>query len=238
MLTSSFFAVIPPPSQSSSDLKSTFERLKVVGEGERSIKFLLKNEFLHRFGLLDSSRSIVSRSIPSTPSPQVEVPHAPVSTEEPTPSESHVETALKKCTSPSEDVGPSDKVPLSPIVEEETVPQRPGKDHAESEERTEEETTVVEEEQNVQEANVELRQAGHESDDSHIFSNLSDIMIAPSELFKEHTSQLSLPGIEMSPILPPSPHAKELTLVTKAVTTPKSKSGLLHNAHSMHFTHT
>ena len=121
MLTSSFFAVIPPPSQSSPDLKSTFERLKAVDEGERSIKFLLKNEFLHKFELLDSSRSIVSRSIPSTPSPQVEMPHAPASTEEPTPSESHVETALKKCTGPSEDVGPSDKVPLSPIVEEEDV---------------------------------------------------------------------------------------------------------------------
>lgn len=166
------------------------------------------------------------------------MPHAPTSIEEPTPSESHVETSLKKCTSPSEDVGQSDKVPLSPIVKEETVPQRPGKDHAEPEKKPEEETTAVEEEQNVQEANVELHQAGHESDDSHIFSNLNDIMIAPSELFKDLTSQLSLPGIEMSPILPPSPHAKELTSVMQATTTPKSKSGSLHNAHSLHFTHT
>ena len=143
MQTSSFFAVIPSPSQSSSDLKSTFERLKAVDEGERSIKFLLKNEFLHRFELLNSSRSIVSRSIPSTTSPQVEMPHAPASTEEPTPSKSHVETALKKCTGPSEDVGPSDKVPLSPIVEEETAPQRPGKDHAESDKWTEEEQAHI-----------------------------------------------------------------------------------------------
>jgi len=121
MLISSFFAVLPPPSKSS-NFKSTFERLKAIDEGERSIKFLLKNEFLHGFGLLHSSRSIVSRSIPSTPSPQVEVSHAPASIEEPTPSKSHMETVLKKCTSPSEDVGPSDKVPLSPIIEEEYVP--------------------------------------------------------------------------------------------------------------------
>jgi len=108
-------------------LKSTFEQLKAVTEGERNIKFPLKNEFLHRFDLLHSSRSIVSRSIPSTPSPQVEVPHAPALTEEPTSSESHVETVLKKCTSPFDDVEPSDIVPLSPIIEEENIPQRWGK---------------------------------------------------------------------------------------------------------------
>jgi len=96
----------------------------------------------------------------------------------------------------------------------------------------------VEEEHDVQEANVELQQAGHDSDDSHIFSNLSDIMINPCELFKDHTSQLSLPGTEMSPFLPSLPHAKELTPVMKATTTSKSKSGSLHNAHSLHFTHT
>ena len=149
-----------------------------------------------------------------------------------------METALKKCTGPSEDVGPSDKTPLSPIDEEEIIPQCPGKGHAESEEKTEEETAAVEEEQNLQEANIEFRQDGHESDDSHIFSNLSDIMITPSEFFKDHTSQLSSSGMEMSPILPPSPQAKDLTPVTKATTIPKSKSGLLHNASSSHFTHT
>jgi len=138
MLTSSFFAVLPSPPQSSSALKSTFERLKAVAEEERSIKFLLKNEFLHRFDLLHSSRSIVSRSIPSTPSPRVEVPHAPASMEEPTSLEPHVETVLKKWTSPSEDVGPSDMVPLSPIIEEEDIPQRPGKEHIESEKQPKE----------------------------------------------------------------------------------------------------
>lgn len=166
------------------------------------------------------------------------MPQIPASTVEPTPSESHVETALKKCTGPSEDVGPTDKNSLSPINEEEIVPQRLGKELAESEERTEDETVVVEEERNLQEVNIEFQQAGHESDDSHIFSNLSDIMITPSEFFKDHASQLSSSGIEMSPIVPPLPQAKDLTPVTKAATPPKSKSGLLHNASSLHFTHT
>jgi len=238
MLTSSFFAILLSPPQSSFALMSTFERLKAVAYGERSTKFLLKNEFLHRFDLLHSSRSIVSRSIPSSPSPQVEVPHAPASIEEPTSSEPHVETVLKKCTSPSEDVGPSDIVPLSPIIEEEDIPQRPGKDNIKSEKWPEEEETAVEGEQDVREADVELQQTRQDSDDSHIFSNLSDIMINPSELFKDHTSQPSLPGAKTSPALSLLPPAKELSPVTKAITTSKSKSGSLHNAHSLHFTHT
>ena len=122
---------------------------------------MLTNESLHRFGLLDSSRSVMSRLIPSTPSSQVEVPHAPVSTEEPTSAESHVETALKKCTGPSEDVGTSDKVPLSPIDEEGDEPQRPGKEHADPETRSEGETIASEEELTIQETNIELHQTGH-----------------------------------------------------------------------------
>jgi len=55
MLNPSFLAVIPPLSKSSATLKSTFERLKAVDEKERSIKFLLKNEFIHRLDLLHSS---------------------------------------------------------------------------------------------------------------------------------------------------------------------------------------
>jgi len=237
MQTSFFFAVLPPPSKSSATLKSTFERLKAVDEGERSFKFLLKNEFLHRFNLLHSSRSIISRSISATPNPQVDMPHAPASMEEPTSSESHGETVLKKCTSPSGDVEPSNIVPLSPIIEED-IPQRPGKEHIEPEKQPEDEETIVEGEQNVQEADFELQEAGHDSDGAHIFGNLSDIMINPSEFFKDHTSHPSLPGIETSPTLPPLLPAKELSSVTKAITPAKSKSGSLHNACSLHFTHT
>jgi len=119
VLTSSLFAVIPSLSQSSSALKSTFERLKAVDEGERSIKFLPRNELLHEFNLLHSSRSIVSRSIPSTPSPQVEVTTALASTEAP----------LKKCTEPGDGAGSSK---LALVIEEEEFPQRPGKAHIEA----------------------------------------------------------------------------------------------------------
>ncbi|MDQ4222807.1 hypothetical protein RBK84_00235, partial [Pseudomonas aeruginosa] len=95
---------------------------------------------------------------------------------------------LKKCTGPTEDMGPSEKIPLSPIDEEENISQRPGKELAESEERTEEETAAVEGELNVQEVDAEIHQTGHESDDSHIFSNLSDLMITSSDFYKDHTS--------------------------------------------------
>jgi len=63
-------------------------------------------------------------------------------------------------------------------------------------------------------------------------------MVNPSELFKDHTSQLSLPSAETSLALPSLPPAKELSPVMKAITTSKSKSGSLHNTHSLHFTHT
>jgi len=237
MLTPFFFAVIPPPSKSSATLKSTFERLKAVDERERSVKFLLKNEFLHRFDLLHSSRSVISRPVSATPEPQMDMPHVSASVEEPTSSEFHGETALSKCTSPSDDVEPPSRIPLSPIIEED-VPQRPGKQHIESEKPTEEEETAMEGEQNVQETDVELQQTGQDSDDANIFSNLSDIIINPSEFFKEHTSQLSLPVVEKSPALPSLPPATEVSTVPKAITPAKSKSGSLHNAHSLHFTRT
>jgi len=124
-----------------------------------------------------------------------------------------------------------------PTIIEEDIPQRPGKEHIESEKQPEEEETVVEGEQNIQDTDVELHQTRQGSDDSHIFSNLRDIMINPSELFKDHTSQFSLPGAERSPAPPSLPPAKELSPVMKAITTSKSKSGSLHNVHSLHFTH-
>jgi len=176
MLTSFFFAVLPPSSKSSATLKSTFERMKAVEEGERSVKFLLTNEFLHRYNLLHSSRSIISRSSSAASNPQIDMPHAPTSMEEPTSSESHGETVLKKCTSPPDNAEQSSMVPLSPIMEED-VSQRPGKEHIEPEKQTEEEETAAEGDQNVQEADVEVHKTGHDSDDAHIFSGLGDIMI-------------------------------------------------------------
>jgi len=230
MLTPFFFAVIPPSSKSSAVLKSTFERLKAVDEGERSVKFLLTNEFLHRYNLLHSSRSIISRSSSAAPNPQME-PHISASVEEPASSESHGETALRKCTSPSDDVEPPSRIPLSPIIEED-APHRPGKEHIEPEKQLEGAEADVEREPNVEEDDVEPHQVEHDSDDAHIFSGLSDIMINSSEFFKDHASQTLLPSIETSPAFLPLPPTKELSLVTKAVTPAKSKSGSLHNAYS------
>jgi len=127
-------------------------------------------------------------------------------------------------------------VPLSPIIEED-IPQRSGKEHIESERQTEEET-VAEGDQSIPEADAEVQQTGRESDDAHIFSGLSDIMINPSEFFRDHTSQTSLPDVEKFPTLPPLPPVKELSLVTKTTTRAKPKSGSLHDARSLHFTHT
>lgn len=220
MLNSFLFTVIQSSYQSTSDLQSTFEKLKTVDEGERNIKFLLTNELLHRFGLLDSTRSIVARSTPPAPGPQVEMPQVPASPAERTSSEPHEVTVLKKCTGPTEDMGPYERVPLSPIDEEENIPQRPGKELAKSEEKTEEETAAVEGELNIQEVDAEIHQTGHESDDSHIFNNLSDLMFTTSDFFKDHTSQPSLPGTEVSPVVPPLPLDKELASEAQDTTTP------------------
>ena len=163
------------------------------------------------------------------------MPQVPASTAEPTSSESHEETVLKKCTGSTEDMGPSERVPLSPIGEEENILQRPGKEPAELEERTEEETVAVEGEINIQEADAEVQHTGHESDDSHIFSNLSNLMVASSDFY---TSQATLSGMELSPNVPLLPPAKDTSPTTKAVTIPTSQSGLWRNTFSLHLAHT
>lgn len=124
MFCLSFLAVIPPSSKAFSDLELTFTKLKAADESERSIKFLLTNELLHKFGLLDPSRSVVTCSAPLVPGPQTVVPQVPASTDEPPPSKSQEETTLKRCTGPFEDLGASDKTHLPSIDEEGDEPQR------------------------------------------------------------------------------------------------------------------
>ena len=206
-----------------------------MDEKERSIKFLLTNELLHRFGLLDSTRSVVARSTLPAPGPQVEIPQVPAPTAEPTSSEPHEETVLKKCSGLTEDMGPSERVPLSPIGEEENIPQRPGKEPAELEEKTEEEPVAVEGEINVQEVDAEVQHTGHESDDSHIFSNLGDFMGSPSDLY---ISQATLSGLGLSPNIPMPPPAKDTSPTTQAITIPSSLSGLWRNTLSLHLART
>lgn len=218
------FTAIPPPSESTPELEATFEKLKAVGEGERSVKFLLTNELLHKFNLLDSSLSIIAHLPPLASGLETETQQASVPATEPTSSESHEETVLKKCSSSAEDTGPSEKVPLSPIgEEEETIPKRPGKELAGSDERTEEETTVVEGERNVQGGDTEGQHTEHESDDAHIFSNLGDFMGSPSDLY---ISQATLSGLGLSPSILISPPAKDVSLTTRAPIIQPSHSGL------------
>ena len=196
---------------------------------------MLTNELLHRFGLLDSSRSVVTRSTLPAPGPETEIPQVPASTAEPTSSEPLEETVLKKCSGPVEDMGPSERIPLSPIGEEENIPQRSGKEPAELEEKTGEESVTAEGEVNVQEVEAEVQHTGHESDDSHTFSNLSDLMVTSSDFY---TSQATLSGMELSPNVPLLPPAKDIIPTTKAATTPTSQSGLWRNTFSLHLAHT
>ena len=197
---------------------------------------MLTNELLHRFGLLDSSRRVVAHLPLPAPGPETDIPQVSVPATEPASSESHEETVLKKCSGSAEDTGPSERVPLSPIGEgEETILQRPGKEPAGSDERTEEETVAVEGERNVQEAGTEILHTGHESDDSHIFSNLGDFMGSPSDLY---ISQATLSGLGLSPNIPMPPPAKDISPTMQAITIPSSLSGLWRNTLSLHLAHT
>lgn len=117
------FAAIPPPSRDSSH-KPTFDRLSAIATEERSITFLLKNEFLHQFELLHPSRSIQPRDAPSS---QEEVSDAPASIKESAPKESMAEASLVKCSSSVDGAGLSGKSELLPVIEEEELPQRSGK---------------------------------------------------------------------------------------------------------------
>jgi len=124
---------------------------------------------------------------------------APVSVGELAPSGSTEETSLRKCTVSTEDAGPSDKIPLPPIAKVEEIPQCPGKEHVGIVQESEKVKTVEEEGQYAEDISIDpSRQAGRDSEDSHIFSGLSDIMVTASELFKDNTSQLSLPGADTS----------------------------------------
>lgn len=173
---------------------------------------------------LDSSRSVVAHLPLLAPGLETEIHQVSVPATEPTSTESHEETVLKKCSGSAEDTGPSEKVPLSPIGEEEvTTPRRPGKEPAGLDERTEEETAIVEEETNVQETDTEVQHTRHESDDSHIFSNLGDFMGSPSDLY---ISQATLTGLGLSPSILISPPAKDVSPTTQATIIQSSPSGL------------
>ena len=163
MLTSLFTVTALTPISKDSSHKPTFERLSVVAVEERSIKFLLKNEFLHQFRLLHSSRSTQLHDAPGS---QAETPDAPVSAEELTPKEPTTEASLVKCSASVDVVRSSGKFALPSVIEEEEAPQHSGK---------------------AADAGAERKSpARHDGDDT--FKGLSDLVVASHELFKDDTT--------------------------------------------------
>ena len=206
VLTSFFLAVVPPLSKDD-DFKSILEQLKAVDESERSVKFLLNTELLHQYGLLDSSRSIASRSITSQDTlltPNIQVTDALASTEANTLLELNVESSLKRCSESDDSV--------------ESSRQRTGKALM----------RVIEEDES------QMNQ-----DDTNVFGDLSDI-VASQELIKDATlapkPSVSVAEVSIAPT--PTPPTQALSSISQIVTTPRSKSGLLLDACSLHSAHT
>ena len=119
MLTSFFsFTALPPPSRNPSH-KTTFDKLSVMSVEERSIKFLLKDELLHQYGLLHPSRSTQTHEVPDSP---VKTSDAPISIEELRPKEHIVEASLVKCSTSIDVAVSSGKLALARVIEEEEPP--------------------------------------------------------------------------------------------------------------------
>ena len=95
------FPALPPPLRNPS-LKSILETLNVVAVEERSAKFLLKDEFLHQYGLLHSSRSTQPYEVPNSPE---KTPDVPIHAGELSPKGLTIETSLVKCSTPTDIVG-------------------------------------------------------------------------------------------------------------------------------------
>ena len=222
----SLYAVIPPPSRDHG-IKSTLETLRAVDESERSIKFLLKNEFLHEFGLLHSSRSIIATEFPPTPHLQTDPQAAPASAEETLPKGATVETPLIKCSGSLDGAGSASKPALPPVIEEEGIVHREGK----------EATEAILKEPITEEYIVDLGQAaGHEGDDASIYEGLSDIMITSSELFRDvvTVSKPTSPIAGASLNIPPTPATQEMTSAVQASITPVSQSGSWRVVYTTH----
>ena len=82
---------------------------------ERSVQFLLKDEFLHQFGLLHPSRSTQPHEVPDSPATESD---APAPAKELSPKEPTIETSLVKCSTSTDIAGTSSKLALAPIIEE------------------------------------------------------------------------------------------------------------------------
>ena len=195
------FSALPPPSRNPSH-KSTFERLKAVPVEERDIQFLLKDEFLHQYGLLHTSRSTRPHEIPDSPARALD---ASVSTSTSISKGPAPEASLVKCSTSVDAAGPSDK--LAPVIEEEE-PQGSSHHSQESGEKAEKSSPVKQ-----------------SRDDT--FEGLSDLFATSHEIFKDDpiTAGISSSVVEATSILQQSPSTQELTLTITPTTTPQLKSG-------------
>ena len=215
----SFFSTALPSSSKGPSFAPTFDSLKAVSKEERSLKFLVTNEFLHQFKLLHPLRSIAHRDLPSTPSTQVT--DDPALNEEAVTPDLNVEPSLKKCSGPVDGAGSSKPVPT---IEAEGFTQRTGKAPMGS----------IEEVQATGEDETDVNK-----DDASMFDDLSNI-ISSQELIKDATPILkpsaSVVEVSIAPI--PTPPTQALSSIAQTVTIPRLKSGLLLDACSLHFAHT
>ena len=214
LILRSLFAVIPPISRDNSILP-TFSALKAVHESEKSIKFLLKNEFLHEFGLLDSSRSIITRSIIPSPTLQSESQPAPAS-EQTLQIESTSEAALVKCS------GQVSTPALPPVAEGEEETHREGKEIA----------AVNLEDSNSEKAiDDAVPDDGHnddQDDDTFIYDDLEDLTFTRRELMGDLllSPKLTSPAVQTLQNTPPIPPVtQEIIPAVQTELTPVTQSG-------------
>ena len=214
LIPRSLFAVIPPITRDSSILP-TFSALKAVHESEKSIKFLLKNEFLHEFGLLDSSRSIVARSTIPSSSSQSDPQPAPPS--EPTLQvESTSEAALVKCS------GPVNTPALPPFAEGEEETHREGKEIA---------AVNLEDSNSERTINDAVPDDGQDADqdnETYIYDDLEDLAFTRKELMGDLllSSKLTSPAVQTLQNTPPIPPVtREVIPAVQTELTPVTQSG-------------
>ena len=166
MLTSSsfiiyfFISALPPPCRDPSH-KPTLERLVAVPVEERDMKFLLNDEFLHRFGLLHPSRSTHPCEVPDSPP---KASDAPVSSDVPVPKDPAPEASLVKCSTSVDVAGSSGK--LAPVTEEEEPRESPLHSKKSGDEEAEKTSPVKQ-----------------SRDDT--FEGLSDLFATSQEIFKD-----------------------------------------------------
>jgi hypothetical protein len=212
LLTSFFVPVLalPPPTRDPS-FKQILERLNAVPAEERSIKFLLSDEFLHQYGLLHPSRFTQPHEAPTeVPDSPTKTLDASVSTKDRVQGETSTGTPLVKCSTPRDDTGPSEKSALPPITEEEE--EQPSQ-------------TM----KNADKGTDGGNQARHDDDD--VFGDLSDLFISSQELSKDDPARGKVipPTIEVTSALQLTPTFlfQELPPIAKPITSPQLRSGSL-----------